>query len=44
MTSRIVAWGNTVEKSHEAVAELHGEVGVDLIDLRSIVPWDKEAH
>ena len=37
----IVAWGNTVEKSTEAVAELKGEVGVDLIDLRSIVPWDK---
>jgi len=37
----IVAWGNTVEKSYEAIAELHGEVGVDLIDLRSIVPWDK---
>jgi 2-oxoisovalerate dehydrogenase E1 component len=37
----VVAWGNTVEKSLEAVAELKGEVGVDLIDLRSIVPWDK---
>ncbi len=37
----VVAWGNTVEKSHEAIAELHGEVGVDLIDLRSIVPWDQ---
>ena len=37
----VVAWGNTVEKSHEAVVELKGEVGVDLIDLRSIVPWDK---
>ena len=37
----VIAWGNTVEKAHEAVAELHGEVGVDLIDLRSIVPWDR---
>jgi len=37
----VVAWGNTVEKSTEAVAELKGEVGVDLIDLCSIVPWDK---
>ncbi|HEY0865590.1 MAG TPA: thiamine pyrophosphate-dependent enzyme [Lacunisphaera sp.] len=37
----LVAWGNTMEKSLEAVAELKGEVGVDLIDLRSIVPWDK---
>lgn len=37
----LVAWGNTMEKSLEAIAELKGEVGVDLIDLRSIVPWDK---
>lgn len=39
----VVAWGNTMEKAEEAVAELKGEVGVDLIDLRSIVPWDKAA-
>jgi 2-oxoisovalerate dehydrogenase E1 component len=39
----LVAWGNTMEKSLEAIAELKGEVGVDLIDLRSIVPWDKAA-
>jgi len=37
----IVAWGNTMEKAHEAIAELKGEVSVELIDLRSIVPWDK---
>ena len=37
----LVAWGNTMEKSYEAIAGLKGEVGVDLIDLRSIVPWDK---
>jgi 2-oxoisovalerate dehydrogenase E1 component len=37
----LVAWGNTMEKSYEAIAELKGEVGVDLIDLRSIAPWDK---
>jgi 2-oxoisovalerate dehydrogenase E1 component len=39
----LIAWGNTMEKSLEAIAELKGEVGVDLIDLRSIVPWDKAA-
>jgi 2-oxoisovalerate dehydrogenase E1 component len=39
----LVAWGNTVEKSLEALAEIDGEIGVDLIDLRSIVPWDREA-
>lgn len=39
----LVAWGNSVEKAMEAVAELNGEAGVDLIDLRTIVPWDREA-
>ena len=39
----IVAWGNTMEKAHEAIAELKGEVSVELIDLRSIMPWDKAA-
>jgi 2-oxoisovalerate dehydrogenase E1 component len=39
----LVAWGNTIEKSLEALNKLGGEVSVDLIDLRSIVPWDKEA-
>jgi 2-oxoisovalerate dehydrogenase E1 component len=38
----IVAWGNTVEKSLEAVAQLGDSVSVELIDLRSIVPWDRE--
>jgi 2-oxoisovalerate dehydrogenase E1 component len=39
----LVAWGNTVEKSLEALVEIGGEVSVDLIDLRSIVPWDRAA-
>ena len=38
----IVAWGNTVEKSMEAMAALGDSVSVELIDLRSIVPWDRE--
>jgi len=38
----IVAWGNTVEKSMEAMATLGDSVSVELIDLRSIVPWDRE--
>ncbi len=38
----IVAWGNTVEKSLEAIAQLGTSVSVELIDLRSIVPWDRE--
>ncbi len=38
----LVAWGNTVEKSLEAVAQLGENVSVELIDLRSIAPWDRE--
>ena len=39
----VVAWGNTMEKSLEAIAKIEGEVSIELIDLRSISPWDKEA-
>jgi pyruvate/2-oxoglutarate dehydrogenase complex dihydrolipoamide acyltransferase (E2) component len=39
----VVAWGNTIEKSLEALAKLDEEISVELIDLRSIVPWDKAA-
>src|SRR5437016_13159883 len=38
----LVAWGNTVEKSLEALAKIDREVSVELFDLRSIVPWDKD--
>jgi 2-oxoisovalerate dehydrogenase E1 component len=39
----LVAWGNTVEKSLEALDAIGDEASVELIDLRSIVPWDKAA-
>jgi len=39
----LVAWGNTIEKSLEALDKIGHEISVDLIDLRSIVPWDSEA-
>ena len=39
----LVAWGNTIEKSLEALEKIGGEASVDLIDLRSIVPWDRAA-
>ncbi len=38
----VVAWGNTMEKSIEALAKLGDKASVELIDLRSISPWDKE--
>jgi 2-oxoisovalerate dehydrogenase E1 component len=39
----MVAWGNTVEKSLEAIAKIDNEISIELLDLRSIVPWDKAA-
>jgi 2-oxoisovalerate dehydrogenase E1 component len=39
----LVAWGSTVEKSLEALNKIDNEISVELIDLRSIVPWDKAA-
>src|SRR5436189_5102595 len=39
----LVAWGNTVEKSFEALAKIDNEISVELFDLRSIMPWDKES-
>ena len=39
----VVAWGNTMEKSLEALERLGSDISVELIDLRSITPWDKEA-
>jgi 2-oxoisovalerate dehydrogenase E1 component len=38
----IIAWGNTVEKSLEAIEQVGDEASVELIDLRSIMPWDRE--
>src|SRR5438067_11957427 len=39
----VVAWGNTIEKSLEALSKIGNEISVELIDLRSIVPWDGAA-
>jgi 2-oxoisovalerate dehydrogenase E1 component len=39
----LVAWGNAIEKSLEAIVKIEDEASVELLDLRSIVPWDKEA-
>jgi len=39
----LVAWGNTVEKSLEALDKIDNGISIELIDLRCIVPWDKPA-
>jgi 2-oxoisovalerate dehydrogenase E1 component len=39
----VAAWGNTIEKSLEALKQIGDQMSVELIDLRSIVPWDKAA-
>ncbi|QYM79585.1 2-oxo acid dehydrogenase subunit E2 [Horticoccus luteus] len=38
----VVAWGNTIEKAFEAMDLMGDQVSVELIDLRSVVPWDRE--
>src|SRR5205085_906011 len=37
----LIAWGNTVEIAEEALEQIGDEASVELIDLRSIVPWDR---
>lgn len=39
----LVTWANCVELALEVAAELSDEVSVEVIDLRSLQPWDREA-
>lgn len=38
----LVTWGNCVEYAEKAISKVKDECSVELIDLRSIVPWDKK--
>jgi 2-oxoisovalerate dehydrogenase E1 component len=38
----IVTWGNCTEQALEAASKLDGEISCEVIDVRSIVPWDRE--
>lgn len=38
----LVTWGNCIEQAFAASTALAGECSVEIIDLRSIQPWDKE--
>lgn len=39
----IVSWGNCVELALAAAARVADEADVEIIDLRSLVPWDRDA-
>ena len=38
----VVSWGNCLEKVESAADELEGIASVEIVDLRSIQPWDRE--
>ncbi|MEM8733392.1 MAG: thiamine pyrophosphate-dependent enzyme [Planctomycetota bacterium] len=38
----LVAWGNCIELATDAANQLASSISVEVIDLRSIVPWDRE--
>ncbi len=38
----VVTWGNCIEKVFEAAERLRDEASIEIIDLRSIIPWDRE--
>lgn len=38
----LITWGNCVELVEEALAGMESTLDIDLIDLRSISPWDRE--
>jgi 2-oxoisovalerate dehydrogenase E1 component beta subunit len=39
----IVTWGAMVYTAEEAAKELGGDASVEIIDLRTVLPWDKAA-
>jgi 2-oxoisovalerate dehydrogenase E1 component len=38
----IVAWGNCIELAFLAARELEEEMSIEIIDLRSVQPWDRQ--
>jgi 2-oxoisovalerate dehydrogenase E1 component beta subunit len=40
----VITWGAMVHTAAEAAAELEGEgISMEIVDLRSVLPWDKDA-
>ncbi len=38
----VVTWGATVERSRQAALQVADDVSVEIIDLRTLIPWDQE--
>ena len=39
----VVTWGAMVYTADEAAKQLENEISVEIIDLRTVLPWDKDA-
>ncbi len=38
----VVTWGATVQRTKQAAAQIGADSGVEIVDLRTIAPWDRD--